>query len=366
MKKKLRFCCLLLAAFVVCGALAHCDDDHGTPPPLKGGQEEGGGNEGGGEEGGDEGNEGGETGKDGYPVGLVVEAFEDALPNGSKCLGFYAVADFKANPRLRFRPQFSAAKKPTQYFADFRASGKGTPLVAVNGGFFGGKTSVSLLVEEGEVRSLAVQEDWIWSTEPYTHFFPVRAAFGQMADGSFDAAWVYCVADDGNRPYAFPSALGNDEKNKVFMPVAPTSHTAGGRLWKALNAIGGGPMLVYEGRNVAEENYWKEIFDSGGLAGLSRQPRTALGATADGKLILVVCDGRKKRGSAGFTLPELADKLIALGCVQAINLDGGGSSTFIGREGAVLNMPSDTPGTEPDGATVKERSIPTAVIVSEE
>ena len=118
---------------------------------------------------------------------------------------------------------------------------------------------------------------------------------------------------------------------------------------------------VREGKNVAVENYWKEVFDGGGIAGTSRQPRTAIGATADGKLILLVCDGRNMRGSAGFTLAELADKLIALGAVDAVNLDGGGSSTMVGSDGKVLNRPSDTGNAE----VIVERKISTAVVISE-
>ena len=91
------------------------------------------------------------------------------------------------------------------------------------------------------------------------------------------------------------------------------------------------------------------------------EPRTAIGATADGKLILLVCDGRNMRGSAGFTLAELADKLIALGAVDAVNLDGGGSSTMVGSDGKVLNRPSDTGSAE----VIVERKISTAVVISE-
>ena len=154
----------------------------------------------------------------------------------------------------------------------------------------------------------------------------------------------------------------------TFMPAPPTSHTAGGRRWQPYNAIGGGPMLVHGGRNVAEENYWKEIFDCGGLQGLARHPRTAIGATEDGKLVIVVCDGRNKRGSAGMTLPELADKMISLGCSSDLptKVGGGGSSTFVGREGRVLNMPSDTPGTTAQDVALRERSVPTAVIIAEQ
>lgn len=354
MKRRWSVYCLLLAAFLASGTLVQCSEgSHQTPPPLSSGEEEGEGDQPG--------------GLPGYPKGLTVEAFADDLPGGAKCLGYYAVVDFKVNPKLRFRPQFSAAKTPTAYFASYASSGGGTPYVAVNGGFFNGSLqSVSLLVSEAAVKSIAIQDDYIWSTTPYTHFFPVRAALGQHADGRFEASWVYCVSDDANRPYAFPSALGNNEKTMTFMSSGPNSHTAGGRRWNPDYAIGAGPMLVYEGKNVAEENYWKEVFDSGGLAGLARHPRTAIGVTADAKLVVLVCDGRKKRGSAGFTLPELADKLIALGCVQAVNLDGGGSSTFVGKDGTVLNMPSDTPGTTLEGATIKQRSIPTAVVIAEE
>ena len=73
-----------------------------------------------------------------------------------------------------------------------RDRGKGVPCVVVNGGFFGGTTSVSLLVADGELRSLAAQEDLYRKTEPPTVYYPVRAAFGQSADGSFEAVWAYC------------------------------------------------------------------------------------------------------------------------------------------------------------------------------
>ena len=58
---------------------------------------------------------------------------------------------------------------------------------------------------------------------------------------------------------------------------------------------------------------------------------------------------------------ELADKLIALGAVDAVNLDGGGSSTMVGSDGKVLNRPSDTGSAE----VIVERKISTAVVISE-
>ena len=71
---------------------------------------------------------------------------------------------------------------------------------------------------------------------------------------------------------------------------------------------------------------------------LSHEPRTALGYNAD-TLFLIVVDGRQPKYSTGLTLYELASILIELGATEAINLDGGSSSTFVAND-AVINKPS--------------------------
>ncbi len=71
---------------------------------------------------------------------------------------------------------------------------------------------------------------------------------------------------------------------------------------------------------------------------LSHEPRTALGYNAD-TLFLVVADGRQPKYSTGLTLYELANILIELGATEAINLDGGSSSTFVVND-EVVNQPS--------------------------
>ncbi len=78
----------------------------------------------------------------------------------------------------------------------------------------------------------------------------------------------------------------------------------------------------------------------------NRNPRTAMGIKADGTLVLFVVDGRQAPTSAGMTMNELAEAMEAAGCVDAVNCDGGGSSTFLSeREGTgeltVKNSPSD-------------------------
>jgi len=106
--------------------------------------------------------------------------------------------------------------------------------------------------------------------------------------------------------------------------------------WKTIdNVIGGGPTLVKAGAaNVTStaEGFGPEFADK-------RHPRTAVGRTAAGDLWFVVVDGRSDL-SVGVTLPELAKIMLDLRCVEAINLDGGGSSA-LSLFGRAVNIPSD-------------------------
>lgn len=76
-----------------------------------------------------------------------------------------------------------------------------------------------------------------------------------------------------------------------------------------------------------------------------RHPRTAIGASADGRTAYVVAIDGRSSSSVGVTLPELADYMISIGAANAINLDGGGSTAFIfspeGESTLLTNKPSD-------------------------
>ena len=60
-------------------------------------------------------------------------------------------------------------------------------------------------------------------------------------------------------------------------------------------------------------------------------PRTCIGIKADGTVVLFVVDGRQDPDSVGMDYPEMAATMIALGCVEAIEMDGGGSSTMLAK-----------------------------------
>mgnify|MGYP005789680137 CR=1 FL=1 len=104
-----------------------------------------------------------------------------------------------------------------------------------------------------------------------------------------------------------------------------------------VEAIGGDLMLIKDGAIALGENstYYT-----------TKQPRTAVGVTAGGDVVIVVADGRQSPYSSGYTYMELAEKMLKLGCVAAINLDGGGSTTYLAQysgtdELVLANSPSD-------------------------
>lgn len=100
-------------------------------------------------------------------------------------------------------------------------------------------------------------------------------------------------------------------------------------------AVSGGPRLIKDSEivNAASAEKFREDVARG------RAPRTAVGITKDNKMIFVCVDGRRKN-AAGMTLRELSKFMLSRGVVDAMNLDGGGSTTFY-LMGKVMNSPSD-------------------------
>ena len=102
-------------------------------------------------------------------------------------------------------------------------------------------------------------------------------------------------------------------------------------------AIGGSNYLVKDGKIAvsSSENYYT-----------SRASRTCVGITEDGQVVLMVLDGRQEPFSVGGSFEEIARIMLEAGCVTAINLDGGGSTTYAAKQEGedtvrVVNRPSD-------------------------
>jgi len=202
------------------------------------------------------------------------------------------------NPLEGASPGFEAVPVPTNEWAERVDAG-----LAVNANFFGGRDGrldiVGLCVSDGAVLS------------------PPR-----IFEGEPDPALVF-----------LPGGRADIERREVVDGVIDAVAGVGG----SPGAAAAGSLLVSEGRATGE---------TARVDPLRRHPRTAAGLTEEGRvLVLLVVDGRQPGWSVGMTLPELADLMVELGAFEAMNLDGGGSSSFCYRNpetGVMLkNRPSD-------------------------
>ncbi len=168
--------------------------------------------------------------------------------------------------------------------------------------------------------------------ENYSAIVGVNADFYNMSTGMPSGALVmegvtyhgvgsenfFAILDDGT-PIIGSSSDWNTYKDRIQ------------------EAVGGGAMLVKDGESAVTttSNYYT-----------NRASRTCVGITADDQVVLMVLDGRQEPFSAGGSAEELAQIMLDAGCVIAINLDGGGSTTYAAKaegsdEISVVNRPSD-------------------------
>jgi hypothetical protein len=152
------------------------------------------------------------------------------------------------------------------------------------------------------------------------------------------------------------AGIAAGQRITVSSRVVPAG-TAEGR-WEDLDhAVAGGPLLLRDGRSPSAERMRAEAFGESHVLG--RHPRTAIGRTSDGELLLLTIDGRRAGWSVGLTLEELVTVLRRLGAVDAINLDGGGSTTMT-VAGRVRNRPSESGRQVADGLFVHAPLPPAA------
>lgn len=158
-------------------------------------------------------------------------------------------------------------------------------------------------------------------------------------------------SDSIHRKYYQYGTLLLDKGRPVF--VVPDSARLAERNLQATDVMTAGPMLVRDGSLVPMRT--DKTFVT------NRHNRTAVGLRADGTILLVVVDGRTRQ-SEGLSLLDFSRLLRYLGCRQALNLDGGGSTTMYVRgykNGGLVNHPSDNGRYDSDG----ERTVSNCIIV---
>jgi hypothetical protein len=114
--------------------------------------------------------------------------------------------------------------------------------------------------------------------------------------------------------------------------------------------VAGVPQLIKNGKI---DITWEQEKASRSFAE-TRHPRTAVAKLSDGRFLMMTVDGRQPGVSVGMNLQELGEYLLSLGAVEAMNLDGGGSTTMF-LDGKVVNTPSDKEG---------ERKVGDAILVT--
>ncbi|MCC6682428.1 MAG: phosphodiester glycosidase family protein [Phycisphaeraceae bacterium] len=168
---------------------------------------------------------------------------------------------------------------------------------------------------------------------PYMDVLGIAASNGDVYS-PFYAGWPGINITQNNQVNMVQAVAGNisHDPPDYYSGYAPNPNVP------LYNAVGGNEHIVHNGQNIAT---WAD-----GL-----HPRSAMGVTAAGHLLLFAVDGRNTGHSLGMSTSEVADVLIGYGAVEAMNLDGGGSTTLVFSDPAprLVNVPvgvSNVPGTE--------------------
>ena len=278
------------------------------------------------------------------PLPASVQVFRsvDSL-DGSPFIGYYVKARLK-DRKLAFTVDTTLGRRltPAAYFER-----NNQPLVVVNCTFFNfdKNQNLNLVIRDGNIVGYNNHSIPMRGKDTFQYRHPLASAFGITKKRKADIAWTLT---DSSRLFAYASQLAPDKpiRDSIMRPSFTDLQT-GYRLhyekWKMKTAIGGGPVLVQEGRVKITNN--EELKFAGKAIG-DKHPRTCIGYTTDGYLIIMAIQGRFPGIAEGATLEQGARLLVGLGCVEALNLDGGGSSCLL-INGKETIQPSDKGGQRP-------------------
>lgn len=256
-------------------------------------------------------------------------------------------------PSVMYVAEINVKDKSFDFFVDTASKRRLTPsqyhernnhpFVVVNCSFFEfvQNRNVNLIVQNSKIVGYDTQAVSRKGRDTLTYMHTLGSAFGIFKNRKMDIAYNY-----------------NDSSIKVplvlqspYMPKIDSSRKlaisdlslAGLQKWKVSQAFGGGPVLVLDGQIRITNNEERKF---AGKAIADKHPRTAIGYTKDGRLIILAIQGRMKGLAEGATLPQMAKIMVDLGCVEAMNLDGGGSSCLL-INGKETIKPSDPNGQRP-------------------
>ena len=280
------------------------------------------------------------------PASIHIYRSTDSM-HGKPNVMYYAIADLK-DKNLKFTSDTTKNRRltPTQYFEK-----NNRPLLVVNTSFFSFATHQNLnaVVRDGKIVSYNKQTDAAKGKDTLTYFHSFFGALGISKSRNADVAWIY---SDSSKRFLYASQLpvhfiqdsvANPSKSYIEKMTSGvkkyhdenTTLSPSFKKWKMQTVVGGGPVLVQNGEIKISNNEERKFY---GKAANNLEPRTGIGYTRDHKIVILVCEGRSKV-AAGLSLVQLAQVFKDIGCVEALNLDGGGSTCML-INGKETNSPS--------------------------
>ena len=285
-----------------------------------------------------------------------VKLFKTTTPiDGKPNVAFYLIADMK-DKQLEFIADTTMNRRltPQQFYEK-----NNQPLVVVNTTFFSFATNQNLnaVIKNGRLVSYNVHSLPGRGKDTLTYRHTLGSAIGITKNRTADVAWLFTDSSK-KRAYALqqPVKPTRDSVAHVVMKkkkIKKFNLDVPLKKWKVETAVGGGPVLVQHNQIAISNN---EEVKFAGKAIDDKHPRTAMGYTHDHKLVILVVEGRSPGIAEGASLIHLAAMLKEIGCVEALNLDGGGSSAMIVNGKNTIN-PSDK---------TRQRPVPAVFMISQQ
>ncbi|MEI6265680.1 MAG: phosphodiester glycosidase family protein [Sphingobacteriia bacterium] len=273
------------------------------------------------------------------PNGVHVYFSNDSI-EGKPSRAFYVSANLK-EPSLSFTTQVGNGKRftPAEYFTK-----ESNPLLVVNATFFEfvRNSNLNMVVKDGKMLAYNLHTIAGKGKDTLTYRHPFGSVIGISKSGKADIVWSY-TDSSSKYPLAIQRPINAIKDSSSTLSKSTVQIAGDFKKWKIQTAIGGGPVLVQEGKIKITNN---EELKFAGKALFDKHPRTAMGYTNDGQLIIMAVEGRFPGKAEGANLEQLAKMLIGVGCEEAMNLDGGGSSCLL-VNGKQTITPSDKEGQRP-------------------
>ena len=257
---------------------------------------------------------------------------------GKNIVAYIALGSIDDDVNFHLLGNVSGSRTPTQFYND---ENQQYPVV-INGSYFwwngSANHNVGLMYRNGVMVAPGSRSVIRSNGTADVSFYPTKGAFSDLGNKQYRTDWTYTTASP-EITYAYPAPAPN-KAGTTPCPVPSSFYPAGGWVFKAQTSIGAGPVLTKNGVvvNTWEAETWDNI---SGVGPTANHPRSAIGFTNDNRLLLFVCEGRNQTPSTpGLTLQEVAELLLEIGCIELLNLDGGGSSCML-VNGQQTIKPSD-------------------------